>query len=277
MSDPYKWVGPTDKFEVAGSPKFVDTRDRRTWTVNYRGPFDTLKSNAPKFGDSVAGIDNAKVEHVECSNEGTNEGSLVITLGEFIDNIPPKYSVTREEVQKRLECHPRYIAAAGKPGTFYACTLEMMYWLTQALNDEKAAAPADKFPDGTADPFWSDFKAIYKTTPASTWSSDGKTFKPSYYLALVLGQPSLTELWDKIKEGEDSYMIGIPVVTEEKRLKDRPTADPIYVQEAPPVDSKYPSGYCWMRTKFDVEEDGVLFIQRKCWIGFDLIDTDIYS
>ena len=255
----YQWNGLLLKFEQPGSPAFTDNRDRRTWKLHYQGPYDVLAASVPKWGSTLAGLGTARVENVECHNDGQGIGVLQITLGEFISGIPAKYAVTREEVQKRIEVNPRYLAASGQPGAFYSCTQEMMMWLAQALNDDQAKSPA------ASSPYWAAFTAAYSHTPADT-----------FYLSLVLGQASLLELWNKIKKGEDSYMIGAPLVTEEKRVASRPTAERIYVVEAPPSASNYPPGYSWIRTKFDADEDWVLFIQRKVWLGVDLIDTNIY-
>jgi len=277
----YRWIGALTKFEQPGSPDSQTNRDRRTWKLHYEGPYDVLSGALPTWGATLDGLPSgARVEGVDCKRESGNVGVLHITLGEFVDGVPAKYTVGREELQKRIETNPRYIASTGQPGTYWANTKEMMMWLAMALNDEAATTPRKYYLDNTTlDPFWTLFSSSteYPNTPPTLGTPGASNYRPCYYLSLVMGQPGLMELYNKIKDGEDSYIIGAPVVTEEKRVATRPTAEPIYVLEAPPSDSNYPSGYMWIRTKFDADEDGVLFIQKKAWLGADHIDTDIYS
>ncbi len=272
------WIGPLTQFETEGSPHWENTREKQQATLTYSGPYNVLVANMPLWGQTLAGFSPAlTVEKSDCVLQSGGSGLLTIIISQSLGST--RYRRGRVEIQKRLETHPRYIATAGQPGAYWSNSKEMMMWLAQALNDEQAATPQDEYADGTANPFWDTFHATYPNTPASTGNAGDKTWKPTYYLALVLGQPGLLELYNKIKSGEDSYAIGVPTVEEETVNGSDPGSQSIYTLEAPPSGSNYPSGYVWMKTADEAEQVGNqnAWMRRRKWMGFDRVDVEVYD
>lgn len=259
----YRWIGPVAKFEQPGSPDVSRVRDMETWWLTYEGPYNLLYASQPAWGSSLPGLPpDVKTGSCQVKRDVGNVATLTIRAARILTGVDPFYKRDREEIQKRIQQHPRYIATAGQPGHFYELTKEQMFWLDMALQDEQSKSPA------TSSPFWSTFAAKYPATTADT-----------FYLAFVLGSVGLTECYNRIKEGNDSYVIGCPTIEEEKRFNSDPGGSNIYVQEAPPAASNYPFGYSWMRVKDFAAQAGdyPIWVRRRKWIGFDHIAPNTYD
>ena len=235
---PYRWVGPQETLEQPGSPAWSTSRDKRTCTLSYEGPYTLLYASQPAYGATLAWLPPAlKVETVACVSHEAGVGSLVITLATLdgTGESPVKYTRGSEEVTKDIRTHPRYADVSG----------DFRAW--------------DHEPD---DKLRREFK--WKGNDGEEYELDSGTLE--------------YELAEKILKGRDSYMIGLPSITEERRTTTRPAASKIWVVDTPPAGSNaWGDDVVWVKVADDYDEDGSLFIHKRKWLGFDAIDGAVYS
>src|SRR5205814_388524 len=81
---------------------------------------------------------------------------------------------------------------------------------------------------------------------------------------------------DKVKRGQDSYVVYQPVARQTERLSYRPTAEPCGILQNPPYGLQI-TGYEYLKTADRVTRQGKYFESAREWSGAEFWDHDIYS
>lgn len=231
-----RWKGVSALTEAPTSPRFDYTETGDTCTRSFGGPYLTLKTNAPKRGQVMNGSPSTyKVSTVSLEKAPGGRGILTVTLSTvaappFDEDVP---EVEWNEIQKKLELHPRYTTGA------HALT----------------SSDLDKIED---------------------WRNAASASERDKKYAALSSRPNAQEFINKLRRGQDSYVIYSPVCRITRKTTLKPTNTKCGIIDSPPASVRV-AGYDYLKTADRSSRQNNYWTRTQEWTGAESVDPDIYS
>ncbi len=236
------WRGTRDATEQMGSPKLVHTGNGWTATRIYEGDFQKLIASAPAIGAKLPDLGNMEVESVEFVPVGGGAGLMTVKLA--------------------INCP----SLQGQPDDFPVYEIDWMEVQRDITLHQRYQKGGD---EELSDDEFACLRKARQGDEASIQKIQNNDF----------GDASLTALWSKILAGEEDYVEYFPVVTETVTTRVRPdeAAQMCGVVDTPPGGAGAPANYKWLRTAYNVTQQGLKWTRKRQWTGCWWIDPDLYE
>jgi hypothetical protein len=254
-----RWVGSREIREVPDSPDWDFSNTDDSCTRVFEGPYDKILASPPTTGQVMAGVPAGfYVDRVKVKRHKSGKGTMTVMLSRKKSGTAaagpeqPQYEVEWSKVDRPLETHPRYGAGGAK---------ELA---------EEDLVDIEKWKDEKNESLRKDFKY----TPY-----DGSTS------TVELGA-SAKDLARKLLKGTTSYQVYVPVLRKTTPRRTKKAAAGAGFRDTPsaaefgtlPV-QKSGAAYVWMKTADRSVKSGRngTWNGVEEWMGFDAVDTDLYS
>ena len=228
---------------TVGSGKIDSTASRQEATLIYTGQFLDLLAKQPKPGQTVANYDNTfVVEKVVVTPEQGKKGTMTVSL---------------------VKESPEYANQAAPPLPTYE-----VEW---AQVDRKLEQAPVFQSGGTYALDSDDLDEIDEWRNQSTAST-----RATKYAALSANAKVFV---DKIKRGQESYIIFAPVARKTSYTYQPPSASSAGKRQTPTGFPALPAGFVWLKTADRSTRTGTKgkWERTEEWTGADAWDTDVYA
>ena len=229
------WKGSSSIQLSPESPELINSKDGLSTVLVYHGTYAALEADQPARLSGVSGY-SGYVDVVNLKRAAGGRGVMTVTL------VPSAWSLTD-----------------GTP------TIEVEWVeIQKKLETHPRYQPGGESALDDAD---LDQLDKWRNAPSST-------ARASEYATIAASFPELKNLVDKLRRGQDSYMVFAPVIRRITGNAEAPTTNRCGVITTPPIEI---TGYSFLQTADRSARKNGRWDRNEEWTGAEVWDTDIYG
>lgn len=249
-----RWIGNLSSFQDPTSPITTFDKDGQKIELIYVGPYTTLSTNQPARGVAVIGSAGLLVDHSVLKHLSGGRGQMNVICTQSPLPTPGSGESTIKvrwmQLQKPLETNPRYTT-----GTFTLTADDL-----NAVNAWKNSSD------------YNDRKKMENS--ATTPNPFPPTAEPTAPATLPVLSTNALDLVKKLKKGEESYIIFVPVITRTTDYKVSFTVGGAGFINSPPISIP---GFQFLKTADEMDQSSAKFTRNEEWTGANVWDPDLYT